>query len=152
MKKLFLLSVMCLTALFVQAQTESQYVDLGLPSGTLWNSSNEKGGLYTYDEAIIKFGNKLPTQEQWEEIISFCTWTWIGNGYKITGKNKKNIVLYAMGGRNCEGYFKGMGTFGAYWSSSLYNIKKAWHFVFSKQTLTMDPEEKCPACSVRLVK
>ena len=42
------------------------YVDLGLPSGTKWKSTNEIGGnngFYTYDEAISAFGDKLPTKE-----------------------------------------------------------------------------------------
>ncbi len=45
----------------------TQYVDLGLPSGTKWKSVNEAGdenGFYTYDEAIKAFGNKLPTKKQ----------------------------------------------------------------------------------------
>ena len=46
------------------------YVDLGLPSGTLWRNSNEGGDYarYTYDEAISRFGNKLPTKQQLEEL------------------------------------------------------------------------------------
>ena len=47
------------------------YVDLGLPSGTLWKGKNE-GGWYTYEEAISMFGNLLPTKEQFEELIN--TW------------------------------------------------------------------------------
>ena len=47
-----------------------KYIDLGLPSGTLWKESNEGGdyAYYTFDEAIIKFGNKLPTKQQLEDL------------------------------------------------------------------------------------
>ncbi len=32
-------------------QVEEGYVDLGLPSGTLWKAENEDCGLITYDNA-----------------------------------------------------------------------------------------------------
>ncbi|MBO5960709.1 MAG: hypothetical protein J6P99_02550, partial [Paludibacteraceae bacterium] len=46
------------------------YVDLGLPSGTLWKDANEGGdnALYTYDEAVNRWGSKLPTKEQLGEL------------------------------------------------------------------------------------
>ena len=44
------------------------YVDLGLPSGTLWKEYNENCGLITYDQARHYYGNSLPTKEQWEEL------------------------------------------------------------------------------------
>ena len=45
-----------------------KYVDLGLPSGTCWRNSNEGGdnARYTYNEAVSRFGNKLPTKQQLE--------------------------------------------------------------------------------------
>ena len=39
MKKILFFSLICLMALSVNAQ----WVDLGLPSGTLWKDKNEKG-------------------------------------------------------------------------------------------------------------
>ena len=49
------------------------YVDLGLPSGTLWATENETGnyfhGIYDYDEAAEEFGNRLPTKDDWQELI-----------------------------------------------------------------------------------
>ncbi|MBP5662904.1 MAG: hypothetical protein J6X16_01350 [Bacteroidales bacterium] len=72
------------------------WIDLGLPSGTLWkiyregNSSNKRVGLYTYDEAIMKFGNSLPTAEQAKELIDNCKWEdlgYLGGGNKATGPN-----------------------------------------------------------------
>lgn len=78
------------------------YVDLGLPSGTLWKGKNE-GGWYTYEEAISMFGNLLPTKEQFEELINTCSWTWLGSGVKIIGPNGESIVLPAEGYGYCEG-------------------------------------------------
>ncbi|MBO4645295.1 MAG: hypothetical protein J5642_02135 [Bacteroidales bacterium] len=66
-----------------KSETKS-YIDLGLPSGTLWCNQNEEG-LYTHDDAVIRFGDALPTTEQWKELRNSCLWTWNGNGYKIVG-------------------------------------------------------------------
>ena len=52
------------------AVQEAEYVDLGLPSGTLWKKTNE-GGTYsrfTYGEAYGRFRSKLPTYEQYIEL------------------------------------------------------------------------------------
>ena len=62
MKKLFSFCLICFMALSASAQ-QMEYVDFGLPSGTLWKSVDEPG-LYTYDEATSKFGDQLPTNEQ----------------------------------------------------------------------------------------
>ncbi|HJJ45480.1 MAG TPA: hypothetical protein O0Y17_00165 [Methanocorpusculum sp.] len=58
---------MALTMTAQRAADPAGYVDLGLPSGTLWKDKNESGGFYTYDEAMKAFGNNLPTMEQFEE-------------------------------------------------------------------------------------
>ena len=48
------------------------YVDLGLPSGTLWKANNEKSIYYTYNEAASQFGDNLPTLAHFEELKTFC--------------------------------------------------------------------------------
>lgn len=55
--------------------TSAHYVDLGLPSGTIWKSDNEQG-YYDFNSAVETFGESLPTYEQLEELIDNCTWTW----------------------------------------------------------------------------
>ena len=95
MKRFFFIFLMCFTALTMQAQS-NQYVDLGLPSGTSWKSTNESG-FYDYDSASRIFGDKLPTKNQWEELMTFCIWTWTGKGYKITGKNRLQTTILKKG-------------------------------------------------------
>ena len=58
------------------ADSDDKYVDLGLPSGTLWAADYERDEngelLYlTYEEAVAK-GYKLPTKEQWDELFDQC--------------------------------------------------------------------------------
>ena len=129
------------------------YVDLGLPSGNLWKNSNEGGdnALYTYDEAVSKFGNKLPTHQQLEELKNKCTWTWTGNGYKVIGPNGNSIYLPAAGYRSCNGSVSGVGTVGNYWSSTLLNSGFARYFWFYSSEVNMKLDSPRVGHSVRLV-
>ena len=83
-------------------------------------NANEGGdkARYTYDEAVSRFGNKLPTVQQIEELKNECEWTWTGNGYKVTGPNGNSIFLPAAGGRQKNGNVYNVGTNGYYWSST----------------------------------
>ena len=148
MKKLFSLCLICLLVVSAMAQ---DYVDLGLPSGTLWKSKNEKGMYYTYDEAVSQFGDKLPTCEQFAELQAFCTWTWNGKGYVIKGDNGNSIILHATGYRNCYGAVDFIGTRGYYWSSTPYDSDYAWYLFFYSDVVSMGNDYRCDGRSVRLV-
>lgn len=89
------------------ANVADEYVDLGLPSGTLWKAQNELCGLVTHDKAMYMYGNNLPTKEQFEELMNACIWTWTKEGYKVMGLNNKTI-FFAMEKKNC-----------GYWSSTI---------------------------------
>lgn len=56
MKKLFIGWLMCMFALAAVAE-EAVYVDLGLPSGTLWKVCNEDEAYYTHDEAGVSLAD-----------------------------------------------------------------------------------------------
>ena len=129
------------------------FVDLGLQSGTLWKSSNEGGdnARYTYDEAVNRFGDKLPTKQQFEELNSTCTWNWIGNGYKVTGPNGNSITLPAEGRRYCDGTVYSVGTDGYFWSSTPYVSDRTWFFCFNSSEVYMYYNYHCFGLSVRLV-
>ena len=129
------------------------YVDLGLPSGTLWKNANEGGdnALYTFDEAVSRFGNKLPTKQQLEELKNKCTWTWTGSGYKVTGPNGNSIFLPAAGNRNCNGNVYLVGTYGGCWSSTPGDSDRAWDLSFGSSGVRMSYGDRCSGQSVRLV-
>lgn len=129
------------------------YVDLGLPSGTLWRNSNEGGDYarYTYDEAISRFGNKLPTKQQLEELKSKCTWTWTSKGYKVTGPNGYSITLPAAGYRDCWGDVDFVGKYGYYWSSTPSDSDLAWNLGISSSGGSVSRTLRCDGQSVRLV-
>lgn len=140
-----------------QKPIESDWVDLGLPSGTLWKSSNETNpssvdnDFYTYGEAVRKFGDQLPTKEQWEELKNNCQWTWTGNGYKVTGSTDNSIFLPAAGYSGCGGEVYDVGSYGEYWASKPCNPVSAWCFEFNPQGVSTEINIRNLRQSVRLV-
>ena len=78
------------------------YVDLGLPSGTLFEKES-KSQLFTYDDALKIAEDQnagLPTFTQCLELLNECTWKWekdsYGNyGYKVQGSNGNSIFLHS---------------------------------------------------------
>lgn len=72
------------------------YVDLGLPSGTVWKSENERGFYETRNRGQIK---NLPSGDQWRELLDKCnwSWSWFSGGFKIVGPNGASIFLPASG-------------------------------------------------------
>ena len=166
MKKAILLAAMCLMVLTTctvfscsdrgnesssVGESSGAYVDLGLPSGTLWRDKNEEGGLYTYDEAVSQFGSRLPSKEQWEELKAECQWSWTGSGYKVTGPNGNSITLPVTVDRNCDGSVNNVGSFGDYWSSTPKFSEYAWNLFFDSGGVGMYFSSRCCGYSVRLV-
>ena len=89
------------------------------------------------DVAHVKLGGKwrMPTDAEWTELRTKCTWTWVMNynGSGINGRLVKatngNSIFLPAAGRGTVLF--GAGSFGSYWSSSLYTDgpDSAW-FVF----------------------
>lgn len=100
------------------------WVDLGLPSGTLWKSKDESG-YYSHKAAINLYENDLPTKKQYEELIKYCERIWIDNDCKFVGPNGKSIIMYTKGTRHSDGVFlRRMAGF--YWSSTPVDSERAW--------------------------
>lgn len=95
------------------------YIDLNLPSGTLWAETNEDG-YYTFEEAVDKFGDSLPTKEEFEELIKYTSSKWIENDHrKFTSSNGNSILFPANSFCNL---------YGNYWSSSFSYSYYSWYF------------------------
>ena len=103
-----------------------KWIDLGLPSGTLWADVNipnpdDKNGFWTwYDIMTSPYKNYVPTQEQMEELRDSCEWGWSSadKGMVVKGENGNRIFLPA------EGWFRkkhqkiGEGQQGEYWTAT----------------------------------
>lgn len=129
------------------------YVDLGLPSGTLWKIENEEG-YYDNDSARKKFGDRLPTQPQISELLSNCTYTWDSikkGGCFVSKINNKSIFMPALG---CYEY--GVADLetggGFYWSSSSNFGYTAFFLLFFPNDAVLKNTDCRDRMSVRLVK
>ena len=94
------------------------FVDLGLPSGTLWAEDNAEG-FFTFDDAVAEFGDSLPSARHMAELYECCTWTWDEECkiYEVTGRNGNAIFLPAAGYRRCNSKeVSGVGCEGNYWT------------------------------------
>lgn len=139
-----MIGLMALTMITLSSCTKEDltgtgaYVDLGLPSGTLWRDMNESDGdvtLFTFHEAVSKFGSNLPTKDQYEELISSCTWKNEKRYYKVIGPNGNYIVMPTTSKIDCQGTVLERDITGDYWSSASYysevtglNLAWALHF------------------------
>lgn len=126
------------------------YVDMGLPSGTLWKIENEEG-LMDFNTAKKKFKKRMPSISQWEELRQYCAWSWTGNGYEVIGPNGAMIFIPAAGYRNVSGQIGKVGVFGNYWSSTIKNKEEAWRFGFESDKVSMAAHSRRYGRSIRLV-
>jgi hypothetical protein len=116
-KKIFALAVAAMAVLGAQAQNMidgHEYVDLGLPSGTLWATMNvgaasatERGTEYEGKPNDFGWGDGwiLPTEGQWKELFDNCTVSHNGNktmaefsNIVFTFTSKINSKTVQMGG------------------------------------------------------
>lgn len=95
---------------------------------------------------------KIPTKEQFEELLNACRWLWMDGGYKVTGPNGNSIVLPAAGYCYCSGGVSGKGDYGNYWSSTPLASEYAWGFGFGSSGLRLNDIYRCYGMSVRLVR
>ncbi len=110
------------------------YVNFGLPSGTLWAEESAGTGYYTINDAKAEYGNRLPTKEQWQELIDNCNWEWKDDekGYLVSSKTdpKTNIFLDAFGYMNSKGEIINALSRGYYWSRTEENDISLGHIVY----------------------
>ena len=101
----------------------------------------------------------MPTDAEWTELRTKCTWTWTtnynGTGVKgriVTATNGNSIFLPAAGSR-IDTNLTNAGSYGNYWSSSLYTVNpsRAWYVYFNSSYVVRDHVSRCYGLSVRPV-
>jgi len=89
--------------------SKTEFVDLGLPSGTMWAKEFEQNGnkvhFLPYCDASTL---SLPTEDQWNELLTFCKWEFTNvNGcsrkYDCIGPNGKVITFNSYGFHKVDG-------------------------------------------------
>lgn len=109
-----------------------EYVDLGLPSGTLWATCNvgaskpeDFGDYFSWDEgkkatANMSNGWSMPSEEQWAELMENTKSIWTTrngvNGRMFTAHNGNSLFLPAAGKRGSSVEYENSD--GYYWSVS----------------------------------
>lgn len=144
---------------------KTEFIDLGL--SVRWASCNlgaekpeDYGDYKTYDEAMdwqeSTDGMRLPTNEEWRELIMKCCWEWTEQngvkGYKVTALNGNCIFLPAAGYRGYSDLYLA-GSLGDYWSSSLNtdNPNNAWNVNFNSDNVNRSGDDRYLGLSVRPV-
>lgn len=115
-----------------------EYVDLGLPSGTLWATENfGNSSLYSFNnkEDLDSFASnhiggawKIPTKEQFDELINNTISVWVENygnsglsGRLFVSNLNGNRILFPSYGFSHEGKTYDKDVLGRYLSSSIVN-------------------------------
>ena len=78
-----------------------------------------------------------PSKKQWEELEEQCTWSWTGNGYRVTGPNGQSIFLPAAGYQS-ESSSKDVASRGLYWTCVCDILTYAYAMVFDSEEHSAD--------------
>lgn len=141
---------------WVRENYSSDFIDLGLSSGTLWATENEGGkyARYIHKEAMIRFDGNLPTKEQFEELKDECAWVWVGDGYKVIGPNGNSINFPNAGRRSRYEDVYNVRSHGYYWSSTPMSSDGdgAYHLYLESDKVYISTSSRSGGQSVRLAK
>jgi len=95
-----------------------EFVDLGLPSGTMWSNNYvmEDDNGYLYVPYGVAETYSIPTEEQWEELYNTCDWESKFNGYgldvvKCLGPNGNFIEFKCTGRVKIDGKYDSLKIF-----------------------------------------
>ncbi len=110
------------------------------------------------DAATANWGSdwRMPTKEEWQELYQNTTHTWTTQngveGRLFTASNGNSLFLPGAGYRN-DSSLEGAGSYGYYWSSSLYTSRPyyAWCFYFSSDSYSVSRNNRRSGQSIRAV-
>ena len=95
-----------------------------------------------YDVAHVKWGGswRMPTQDECQELVDSCTWTWTTlnevAGYQVKGSNGNSIFLPAAGYYEDDALDKN-GERGYYWSATPYDSSTSYELYFTSTAINV---------------
>ena len=85
---------------------------------------------------------RMPTKDEWQELIDNCNVTWVGNfnktmvaGNLFTSKVNGNSVFFPAAGSCGIVYVIGAGQFGDYWSATYLSKVTSYDFYFDSKKM-----------------
>lgn len=112
---------------------------------------------YGYDVARANWGEtwRIPTKDEYQELIDKCTWEWTTNenqkGYKVTGPNGHSIFIPAAGARRNASQYNA-NNIGYYWSSTPDNkTTHAFELHFNDSIYEVGPSYRGNGIAIRAV-
>ena len=115
----------------------------------------------TDDAARVNWGGswRMPTRAEQDELrdTNNCTWTWTTQngvkGYKVTSKKNGNSIFLPAAGYRLDSDLYVAGSYGYYWSSSLYTSYSniAYYVYFHSDYVDRYSNIRCYGQSVRPV-
>ena len=111
------------------------------------------------DAARANWGGnwRMPTHEEQEELRTQCTWIWTTQngvyGYKVTSKKNGNSIFLPAAGYRVDSSLYLAGSYGNYWSSSLYTgyPRSAYDLSFDSGIVGWGNYSRCIGFTVRPV-
>lgn len=138
------------------------WIDLGLPSGTLWADANlanpdDKNGLWSWDDVMeSEYAPLVPTKEQMQELVDYCDWEWDNERAGMVVKNKygKKIFLPAVGYKHSQNdKLFDVGEYCGLWSSTDHPSDfSAFNLFFRPSRYGVSRSSGTLRFSIRLVK
>lgn len=101
-------------------------------NGSYYEGTDDISGNPQYDVATASWGEKwrMPTQEEMQELITNCDFSFVTEGnvpcMKAVSKKNDNFVFFPLAGMDLYGTLDAVGTSGYYWTSTP-NINNTWH-------------------------
>lgn len=93
-----------------------------------------------YDVAYVKWGKnwRMPTEDEFEELLDECEWKWITvnkiTGFKVTGPNGNSIFLPAAGDYDWGDKHNYTGKSGSYWTGTRDWTGSAYYLQFTSSS------------------
>ncbi len=110
------------------------------------------------DAATVNWGEewRMPTDAEWTELREQCTWTWTTlngvYGCQVTSKTNSNSIFLPAAGYRYGTDLNNVGSYGDYWSSSLYVFPEyAWFIYFNSDGINRGRNPRRIGQSVRPV-
>lgn len=111
------------------------------------------------DAASVNWGGnwRMPTQDEMQELVDNCDTTWTThnglNGMLFTSRSNGNSIFLPAADLRPDSELINAGSFGLYWSSSLYSdgTGLAWNLSFYSDNYGMDYHYRYYGYSVRAV-